>query len=109
VAKSLVQLKTMQVDWCDNIEVIIATDGDDHEIVNFNCTWQHVKLIRLPSLKGFSSGNCIVKFPSLETFKSSIDLKIDGVQVVRITDWDTTYLVRGETESFYLPNVPLDL
>lgn len=88
VAISLVQLKTMKVEFCDNIEVIIATDGDDDAAGNqeIDCTWQYVKLCGLPRLKGFSSPNCIVKFPSLQTFKVSpaIQLKIDGVQ---ISDW----------------------
>lgn len=77
---------------CENIVVIIATDGDD-EIANLNWPLLHLKLSKLPRLQGFCSPNYIVEFPSLQTFEvtdcSTLEISppnADGVRVLQIRE-----------------------
>ncbi|KAM5587462.1 disease resistance protein [Rosa sericea] len=95
VAKSLVQLKTLDVAYCESVVVIVTSnvrddDTDDapgNEIVFSHL--QHLTLFGLRRLQGFSSENCTVKFSSSVTLKVAdcpIKLKIspDGVLLTEI-------------------------
>ncbi|XP_062012606.1 disease resistance protein At4g27190-like isoform X2 [Rosa rugosa] len=93
VAKSLVQLTTLEVIRCDRIVVIVSSNGDDDADAAGNeiafSRLQHLELTGLPSLQGFCSGNCTLKFPSsitLEVEDCPIKLKIspEGVLVTEI-------------------------
>ena len=94
VAKSLMQLTTLEVRQCESILVIVRSndqdDDDDDAAATGNVNeiafsrLQHLKLFDLPRLQGFCSRNCTVKFPSsmaLDVDKCPIKLKIspDGV------------------------------
>lgn len=92
VAKSLVQLTTLKVLFCESILVIVASNDEDDAAAaaagNMNeiafSRLQHLALWRLPRLQGFCSGNCTVKFPSSMTLQvrgCPIKLKIspDGM------------------------------
>ncbi|KAH1240841.1 putative disease resistance protein [Glycine max] len=68
-ARSLGQLKTMKISWCDSIEEIVSSteegdESDENEIIfqQLNC----LKLIRLGKLRRFYKGS--LSFPSLEEF-----------------------------------------
>uniref|UniRef100_A0A0R0J7M9 Disease resistance protein At4g27190-like leucine-rich repeats domain-containing protein n=1 Tax=Glycine max TaxID=3847 RepID=A0A0R0J7M9_SOYBN len=68
-ARSLGQLKTMEISWCDSIEEIVSSteegdESDENEIIfqQLNC----LKLIRLGKLRRFYKGS--LSFPSLEEF-----------------------------------------
>ncbi|XP_014633283.1 uncharacterized protein [Glycine max] len=68
-ARSLGQLKTMEIGWCDSIEEIVSSteegdESDENEIIfqQLNC----LKLIRLGKLRRFYKGS--LSFPSLEEF-----------------------------------------
>ncbi|XP_061989737.1 uncharacterized protein LOC133708286 isoform X2 [Rosa rugosa] len=77
MAKSLTQLTKLEVEWCPRLVEIVGSDGDDdsrHEITFRRL--KHLKLFRLPRLQGFCSGNCIAKFPTLETSSMSNRLKL---------------------------------
>ncbi|XP_062012594.1 disease resistance protein At4g27190-like [Rosa rugosa] len=95
MAKSLVQLKTLEVSCCKSLIVIVASnvgndDVDDaagNEIVFSHL--QRLGLGSLPSLQSFGSGNGTLKFPSsmtLEVIACPIKLKIcpDGVLLTEI-------------------------
>ncbi|KAL6286198.1 hypothetical protein ACE6H2_010588 [Prunus campanulata] len=66
VAKCLQQLKTMEVEFCERMIKVVASDGDDSENEIAFKSLQHLKLSSLKSLQGFCSGNCNVKVPSLD-------------------------------------------
>ncbi|KAL3009004.1 hypothetical protein AAZX31_07G062300 [Glycine max] len=68
-ARSLGQLKTMEISWCDSIEEIVSSteegdESDENEIIfqQLNC----LKLERLQKLRRFYKGS--LSFPSLEEF-----------------------------------------
>ncbi|KAM5587467.1 hypothetical protein ABKV19_006089 [Rosa sericea] len=93
VAKSLVQLTTLKVDWCDRIVVIVSSNGDDDADATGSeiafSRLQHLELTRLSGLQGFCSGNCTLKFLSSMTLQVEdcpIKLKIspEGVLVTEI-------------------------
>ncbi|KAB2612292.1 disease resistance protein [Pyrus ussuriensis x Pyrus communis] len=82
VAKSLQQLKVLEVKSCQRMVEIVASKEDDPENeITFSCL-QQLKLSGLPSLQGFCKGNCIFKVPSLKTLIvvdcHLIDLKISS-------------------------------
>ncbi|XP_016648869.1 PREDICTED: disease resistance protein At4g27190-like [Prunus mume] len=90
VAKCLHQLKSLEVENCESMIEIVASNEDEdsgnyYEIA-FSCL-QHLKLYYLPSLRDFcSSGNCIVRVPSLNSLiieECLIELKIspDGLLI----------------------------
>ncbi|KAL3009011.1 hypothetical protein AAZX31_07G062400 [Glycine max] len=65
-ARSLTQLKRMEIKKCDSIEEIVSKDGDEsheEEIIfpQLNC----LKLEELPKLRSFYKGS-LLSFPSLE-------------------------------------------
>ncbi|KAK8633002.1 hypothetical protein V6N13_013856 [Hibiscus sabdariffa] len=66
-AKSLVQLKQMRIESCENVEEIIQGGDDDDDGISFpqlNC----LELVLLPKLESFcSSDKYTFGFPSLET------------------------------------------
>ncbi|CAN6700234.1 unnamed protein product [Malus baccata var. baccata] len=80
VAKTLQQLKKLEVKYCQRMVEIVVSNGDDSETeITFSCL-QHLKLYYLPTLQGFCTGNCIVNAPSLGTLDVEycplIELKI---------------------------------
>ncbi|XP_040374798.1 disease resistance protein At4g27190 [Rosa chinensis] len=76
-AKSFMQLTYLRVEDCAGLVEIVGSkeddDGSGHEIV-FSCL-KYLELSKLPRLRGFCSGDCIVGFPSLETLSMSKRLK----------------------------------
>ncbi|KAK9927547.1 hypothetical protein M0R45_024728 [Rubus argutus] len=71
VAKSLMQLTTLRVKFCERArEIIVASNEDDHCEIAFS-RLQLLELAWLPSLQGFCSGNCIVKLP----FSTKLDVR----------------------------------
>nr|XP_011464412.1 PREDICTED: uncharacterized protein LOC101300352 [Fragaria vesca subsp. vesca] len=80
VAKSLTQLTRLEVRSCNVLkEIIGASNEDDHDtegscVIAFS-RLQYVELEYLPSLRGFCSGNCIVRLPS------SIELNVMGCPI----------------------------
>lgn len=83
ICKRLVQLTKLEVKNCKRMVVIVATDRDDGtEEIAFS-RLQHLTLSSLPSLQGFCSGDCIVKFPSLNILETDDCLELmvspDGV------------------------------
>ncbi|KAM5553558.1 hypothetical protein ABKV19_025669 [Rosa sericea] len=77
MAKSFMQLTTLEVKNCPRLVEIVGSNEDDdsrHEITFRRL--KHLKLSRLPRLQGFCPGNCIAKFPSLETSTMSNRLKL---------------------------------
>ncbi|KAL2336508.1 hypothetical protein Fmac_010954 [Flemingia macrophylla] len=65
-AKSLVQLKTMKVIGCNEIEEIVTGEGDEVIEIVFN-NLITIELVGLKLLKSFCNyENCRLKFPSLE-------------------------------------------
>ncbi|CAN6572697.1 unnamed protein product [Malus baccata var. baccata] len=82
VAKNLQQLEELEVEDCQRMVEIVASNEDDPENeITYSCL-QHLKLSGLPSLQGFCRGNCIFKVLSLETLIVEdcqlIDLKISS-------------------------------
>ncbi|TQD94414.1 hypothetical protein C1H46_019965 [Malus baccata] len=82
VAKNLQQLQELEVEDCQRMVEIVASNEDDPENEITFSYLQHLKLSGLPSLQGFCRGNCIFKVPSLETLIVEdcqlIDLKISS-------------------------------
>ncbi|KAH0982108.1 hypothetical protein GBA52_009285 [Prunus armeniaca] len=72
VAKCLHKLKSLEVENCESMIEIVASNEDEEDSRNyyeiaFSCL-QHLKLYYLPSLRGCcSSGNCTVRVPSLNS------------------------------------------
>ncbi|PRQ29651.1 putative leucine-rich repeat domain, L domain-containing protein [Rosa chinensis] len=116
MAKSLVQLTTLEVNYCDGIVVIVSSNGDDDACTARNeiafSHLQHLKLTRLPSLQDFCSGNCTLKFPSFMTLQVEhcpIKLKIspEGVLMTEIdhqfqqnrVDYDSDDEEEGDVET----------
>ncbi|KAM5553520.1 disease resistance protein [Rosa sericea] len=90
-AKSFMQLTVLAVKDCAKIvEIVVSTEDDDgsgHEIVFSRL--KYLELSELPRLRGFCSGDCIVKFPSLETLSISKRLKLKifhNDEMVRVTN-----------------------
>ncbi|BFG23919.1 hypothetical protein CerSpe_101920 [Prunus speciosa] len=83
VAKCLHQLKWLEVEDCESMIEIVASNGNEEDSGNneiaFSCL-QHFRVFNLPSLQGFcSSGNCTIRVPSLNSLiveKCLIELKI---------------------------------
>ncbi|XP_061992069.1 disease resistance protein At4g27190-like [Rosa rugosa] len=77
MAKSLMQLTTLEVEECPRLVEIVGSNEDDdsRNEITFK-RLKHLKLSDLPRLQGFCSGNCIAKFPSLETSTMSNRLKL---------------------------------
>ncbi|XP_004293548.1 PREDICTED: uncharacterized protein LOC101296465 [Fragaria vesca subsp. vesca] len=76
-ANSLTQLTTLKVENCPRLVQIVGSN-EDHVLRN-EITFprlKHLKLCYLPRLLGFCSGNCLAKFPSLETSTMSNRLKL---------------------------------
>ncbi|KAM5553561.1 hypothetical protein ABKV19_025672 [Rosa sericea] len=104
MAKSLMQLTTLEVESCRRLVEIVRSneDGDSRNEITFR-RLKHLKLSRLPRLQGFCSGNCIAKFPSLETSSMSNRLKLKIFtahdQTLQLTneeeDTDVDYYERG--------------
>ncbi|GLT95663.1 hypothetical protein SLE2022_133310 [Rubroshorea leprosula] len=65
-AKSLVQLKTMQVTECETIEEIVVCLGDDVKDGIILSKLKYLQLEGLPRLASFCSGVCNFEFPDLE-------------------------------------------
>ncbi|XP_061994519.1 putative disease resistance protein At4g19050 isoform X2 [Rosa rugosa] len=79
VAKGLVQLTKLEIKDCRRLVSIVGSteeddSGNSDEIIFRRL--KHLKLSILPRLQGFCSGNCIAKFPSLETSSMSNRLKL---------------------------------
>lgn len=90
VAKSLTQLTRLEVTDCHMLrEIIGASNEDDHDTEG-SCEiafsrLQHVELLKLPSLRGFCSENCIVRLPSsteLKVMACPIELNISSEGVL---------------------------
>ncbi|CAN6572698.1 unnamed protein product [Malus baccata var. baccata] len=80
VAKNLQQLKNLEVESCERMVEIVASNGDDTENeITFSCL-QDLKLCDLPSLQGFCTGNCIFKVPSLP----SKNLIVEKCQLIEL-------------------------
>ncbi|KAL6285136.1 hypothetical protein ACE6H2_009526 [Prunus campanulata] len=85
VAKCLHQLKRLEVEDCESMTEIVASNGNEEDSGNneiaFSCL-QHFRVFNLPSLQGFcSSGNCTIRVPSLNSLiveKCLIELKISS-------------------------------
>ncbi|XP_050373052.1 probable disease resistance protein At4g27220 [Argentina anserina] len=78
MANSLMQLTTLEVGGCPRLVVIVGSineDDDSRNEITFR-RLKHLKLYRLPRLQSFCSGNCIAKFPSLETSTMNNRLKL---------------------------------
>ncbi|PRQ37003.1 putative P-loop containing nucleoside triphosphate hydrolase, leucine-rich repeat domain, L [Rosa chinensis] len=77
MAKSLMQLTKLEVEGCLRLVEIVGgnEDDDSRNEITFR-RLKHLKLLGLPRLQGFCSGNCIAKFPSLETSSMSNRLKL---------------------------------
>lgn len=77
VAKSLVQLTQLTVEECKRMIEIVASNGDHDpgDEIAFS-RLRHMTLRSLPSLQGFCSESCNVKFPSLETLSINNRLKL---------------------------------
>ncbi|XP_062005054.1 disease resistance protein At4g27190-like isoform X2 [Rosa rugosa] len=73
IARSLMQLTRLKIRYCKRMEVIVATEEDDDELAFSQL--KHLEFFVVPHLRGLGSGNCILKFPSLETLKISRRLK----------------------------------
>ncbi|GKV44023.1 hypothetical protein SLEP1_g51254 [Rubroshorea leprosula] len=65
-AKSLVQLKTMQVTECETIGEIVVCLGDDVKDGIILSKLKYLQLEGLPRLASFCSGVCNFEFPDLE-------------------------------------------
>ncbi|OMO62370.1 Ribosomal protein S7e [Corchorus capsularis] len=65
-AKSLVQLSTISITDCANIEEIIAGLGDETEGGAVFTRLKHLELTCLPNLGSFCSGDYSFEFPALE-------------------------------------------
>nr|XP_028964689.1 uncharacterized protein LOC103439759 [Malus domestica] len=79
-AKNLQQLKNLEVESCERMVEIVASNGDDTENeITFSCL-QDLKLCDLPSLQGFCTGNCIFKVPSLP----SKNLIVEKCQLIEL-------------------------
>ncbi|KAM5576857.1 disease resistance protein [Rosa sericea] len=77
IARSLMQLTRLKIRDCKRMEVIVATEEDDdaaHHELAFS-RLKHLELRYVPHLRGLCSGNCNLKFPSLETLNISKRLK----------------------------------
>ncbi|KAM5553547.1 hypothetical protein ABKV19_025659 [Rosa sericea] len=77
MAQSLIQLTKLEVEVCRRLVEIVRSneDGDSRNEITFR-RLKHLKLSCLPRLQRFCSGNCIAKFPSLETSSMSNRLKL---------------------------------
>ncbi|XP_024186066.1 uncharacterized protein LOC112190808 isoform X2 [Rosa chinensis] len=73
IARSLMQLTRLKIRYCKIMEVIVATEEDVDELAFSQL--KHLQLSGVPHLRGLCSGNCILKFPSLETLSISRRLK----------------------------------
>ncbi|KAM5553433.1 putative disease resistance protein [Rosa sericea] len=79
VAKGLIQLTKLEVEECARLVSIVGSTEEDESGNNNEITFRrlkHMKLSLLPRLRGFCSGNCIAKFPALETLSVSNRLKL---------------------------------
>ncbi|KAL6136071.1 hypothetical protein ACLB2K_061372 [Fragaria x ananassa] len=74
MANNLMQLTTLEVEECLRLVEIVGSN-DDHDSTNDEITFPRLKLSYLPRLQGFCSGNCLAKFPYLETSTMSNRLK----------------------------------
>ncbi|XP_065852361.1 uncharacterized protein [Euphorbia lathyris] len=66
-ARSLVQLRTMGITFCDNVSEIVSNEGSDDESkekIVFT-RLENLRLSNLPSLVSFCSVECNLEFPSL--------------------------------------------
>ncbi|KAM5553557.1 hypothetical protein ABKV19_025668 [Rosa sericea] len=94
MAKSLMQLTTLEVEDCLRLVEIVGSDGDDdsRQEITFR-RLKHLKLSILPRLQRFCSGNCNAKFPSLEssTMSNRLKLKIFPAhdETLQLTNEDT--------------------
>ncbi|KAK9931563.1 hypothetical protein M0R45_018835 [Rubus argutus] len=94
MAKSFIHLTKLEVGGCRRLVEIVGNNEDDDDSGNYEITFRrlkHLKLFRLPRLRGFCSrGNCSVKFPSLETLSISNRLKLKIFQTIGDETLQTT-------------------
>ncbi|BBG98628.1 NB-ARC domain-containing disease resistance protein [Prunus dulcis] len=84
VAKRLQQLKNLEVEYCESMIEIVASNGDEQDSGNYYeiafSSLQHLKLYDLPILRGFCSSEIFtIRVPSLNSLiveKCLIELKI---------------------------------
>ncbi|KAH9754182.1 putative disease resistance protein [Citrus sinensis] len=67
IAKTLVRLRYMEIESCDEITEIVLVDDvvAQEEVITFR-ELKELKLLHLKNLTSFCSGNCAFKFPFLE-------------------------------------------
>nr|XP_011470724.1 PREDICTED: uncharacterized protein LOC101304042 [Fragaria vesca subsp. vesca] len=77
-AKSLKQLILLSVENCGRLVEIVGSREDDDNLGNeiVFSRLEYLELSKLPRLRGFCSGDCIVKFPSLNQLLISKRLKL---------------------------------
>lgn len=94
-ARSLVQLKYLEVEKCYMMEEIVSTQeyGEENAAGMF-CKLQHLKLTNLRILSSFCSGSYI-EFPSLESLEI-VDCNV--LQTFICEPMSTSITVRGETK-----------
>ncbi|KAL6201152.1 hypothetical protein ACLB2K_024867 [Fragaria x ananassa] len=87
MAKSLMQLTSLEVRDCEEIIEIVASNGNDDSgnEIEFKML-KHLELSALPSLRGFCSGTHTVKFPSLENLLMSGCTQLEGFILDITTD-----------------------
>ncbi|KAI7752487.1 hypothetical protein M8C21_012584, partial [Ambrosia artemisiifolia] len=72
VAQELVNLRTLDVSRCKNLEVVISagdeeTGGSEIELVeHIVLPLTRIRIIKLPNLKSFYSGHSTIKYPSFD-------------------------------------------
>ncbi|TXG65739.1 hypothetical protein EZV62_007014 [Acer yangbiense] len=108
-AKSLVQLREMEIEYCKSmVEVVVAKEGDVIEEDEITISKLRTLTLRdLPSLSCFGSENCTFKLPSLEVLNlhscprmkcfSSRDVTTPILQIVKKHWGDRrVYKVKGD-------------
>ena len=69
IAKTLVQLKELNIKQCKSVKEIVKHEGGEEPYDIVFSKLQRLRLVNLQSLKWFCTTRCIFKFPSLEQFE----------------------------------------
>ncbi|XP_027351357.1 uncharacterized protein LOC113862472 [Abrus precatorius] len=102
-AKSLVQLVTMKVSWCQMIEEIVTdTEKENVQEIEFR-QLKALELVSLQSLKSFcSSMNCDLKLPLLENLVvSECPQMTKFAEVQSAPKLQKVHVVAGEKDKWY--------